>query len=48
MIRNWGPYTLGALRRGTGCTPLEPALILQGRNVSEAGSVRTIRYSVAF
>jgi hypothetical protein len=23
----WHPYTLGALCRGTGCTPLEPALI---------------------
>jgi hypothetical protein len=26
MSRNWRPYTLGALCRGTGCTPLEPAL----------------------
>jgi hypothetical protein len=26
MIRNWRPYTLGALFRNTGCTPLEPAL----------------------
>jgi hypothetical protein len=26
MIRNWRPYTLGALCRGIGCTPLEPVL----------------------
>jgi hypothetical protein len=29
MIRNWRPYTLGALCRGTGCTPLEPALVVE-------------------
>jgi hypothetical protein len=28
MIRNWRPYKLGALCRGTGCTPLEPALFV--------------------
>jgi hypothetical protein len=26
MIRNWRPYTLGALCHSTGCTPLEPCL----------------------
>jgi hypothetical protein len=29
MIRNWCPYTLGALCRGTGSAPLEPALTPQ-------------------
>jgi hypothetical protein len=28
MIKNWRPYTLGALCRGTGCTPLEPSLAM--------------------
>jgi hypothetical protein len=29
LIRNWHPYTLGALCHGTGCTPLELALPLR-------------------
>jgi hypothetical protein len=35
MIRNWRLYTLGALCRGTGCTPLEPALLLSVRTGHE-------------
>jgi hypothetical protein len=37
MIRNWRPCTLGALCRGTGCIPLEPALLDICRKISRPG-----------